>query len=106
MDVLIDTFCFLLKWIKEFRTTFEAGDGLPLLVLGLKRDLRSEDDPNGIIYPQEAYRIAQELRADKYAECSALTGELLKETFEDICRTAMAVGTSGDGQSEGGCQLM
>lgn len=24
-----------------------------MLVLGLKRDLRSEQDPNGIIYPQE-----------------------------------------------------
>ncbi len=32
--------------------------------------LRSEDDPNGIIYPQEALRVAQELRADKCAECS------------------------------------
>ena len=81
----------------------------PLLVLGLKRDLRSEDDPNGIIYPQEAYRIAQEMRADKYMECSAITGELLPETFEDIyltaVRTASGEGASG-GQSEGSCVLM
>ena len=77
-----------------------------MLVVGLKRDLRSEQDPNGIIYPQEAYRIAQEMRADKYMECSAMTGELLKETFEDICTTAMKTANAGNGQSEGGCCVM
>jgi Ras family protein A len=75
-------------------------------VLGLKRDLRSEDDPNGIIYPQEAYRIAQEMRCDKYMECSAATGELMTEAFEDICRSAAATATEAGGQSDGGCNLM
>lgn len=77
------------------------------MMLGLKRDLRSETDPNGIIYPQEAYRIAQELRCDRYLECSAATGELVHEVFEDICRTA-ALGTKGEGGglSEGGCEIM
>lgn len=77
-----------------------------MLVLGLKRELRSEDDPNGIIYPQEAYRVAQEMRADKYMECSAVTGELLAEVIEDICTTALKTTTPEGGQSEGGCALM
>ena len=77
-----------------------------MLVLGLKRDLRSENDPNGIIYPQEAYRIAQEMRADKYMECSAVTGELLPETFEDIYMTAVKSTTADGAQSDGGCTLM
>jgi Ras family protein A len=76
------------------------------LVLGLKRDLRSETDPNGIIYPQEAYRIAQEIRCDKYMECSAFTGELVHEVLEDICRTAAMTTTSKGGLSEGGCGVM
>lgn len=78
-----------------------------MLLLGLKRDLRSEDDPNGIIYPQEAYRIAQEMRCDKYMECSAVSGELIAECWEDVCRTA--AGTRGGlagGLSDGGCELM
>lgn len=75
-------------------------------MLGLKRDLRSEDDPNGIIYPQEAYRIAQEIRADKYVECSAVTGELLAEAFDDICKTAVDSTSADGGQSEGGCTVM
>jgi len=94
------------QWIKEVKTAFQGSDVLPVLVLGLKRDLRSEDDPNGIIYPQEAYRIAQEMRADKYMECSAVTGELLPETFEDIYLAAAKSTTAEGAQSEGGCTVM
>ncbi|KAK1832643.1 GTP-binding protein RHO4 [Podospora conica] len=93
-------------WVKEFRTTFASGDVTPMLVLGLKRDLRSETDPNGIIYPQEAYAVAQQMRADKYMECSAVTGELLPEVFDDICKTAVASISADGGQSDGGCQVM
>lgn len=75
-------------------------------MLGLKRDLRSEDDPNGIIYPQEAYRIAAEIRADKYMECSAVTGELLQLAFEEICQMAVKTTSADGGQSAGGCCLM
>ncbi|KAF4967776.1 hypothetical protein FZEAL_10492 [Fusarium zealandicum] len=60
-------------WIDEVKRSFERIDGLPIIILGLKRDLRSEKDPNGIIYPQEAYQLAQTLRADRYVECSAVT---------------------------------
>ncbi|KAL2258139.1 hypothetical protein VTK26DRAFT_8675 [Humicola hyalothermophila] len=93
-------------WIKQVRSTFASSDALPMLVLGLKRDLRSEDDPNGIIYPQEGYRAAQEMRADKYMECSAVTGELMTEVFDDICATALKTTTPEGGQSAGGCTLM
>jgi hypothetical protein len=94
------------QWIKEVRTVFPSSDVLPVLVLGLKRDLRSEDDPNGIIYPQEGYQAAQALRADKYIECSAVTGELMTEAFDDICSTALKTTTEDGGQSEGGCTVM
>ena len=94
------------QWIKETRSTFSERTDLPTLILGLKRDRRSETDPNGIIYPQEAYRIAQEMRCDKYMECSATTGELVQEVFEDICRTAAMTTTEKGGLSEGGCYLM
>jgi Ras family protein A len=39
-------------------------------------------------------------------ECSAVTGELLKEAWEDVCRTAVMTGRSGGGLSEGGCMVM
>ncbi|KAK6826049.1 hypothetical protein PG990_002637 [Apiospora arundinis] len=93
-------------WINEVRATYsEIEAHLPIIVLGLKRDLRSETDPNGIIYPQEAYRVSQEMRADKYVECSSVTGELFKLAFEEICSTAMKTRTADGGQSEGGCVI-
>lgn len=63
-------------------------------------------DPNGIIYPQEGVRVAQEMRCDKYMECSAVTGELVHEVFEDICRTAAMSTTAKGGLTEGGCGIM
>lgn len=92
------------------------------MMLGLKRDLRKEGE--GIIYPQEVraenlqnletptdsptqtYRIAQELHCDRYAECSAVTGELLAETFEDLARLAGMSITAQGAQSEGGCTIL
>ncbi|KAI0832969.1 P-loop containing nucleoside triphosphate hydrolase protein [Hypoxylon sp. FL0890] len=90
-------------WIKQVRSNFQASDCIPVIVVGLKRDLRSETDPNGIIYPQEGYKVSQEMRVDKYVECSAVTGELLKLAFEEICNTAVKTATPEGGQSEGGC---
>ena len=109
------------QWRNDITRYFQYGHGerLPVMMLGLKRDLRREDE--GIIYPQEvcvslwggfsrfeltnwivqAYRIAQELRCDRYAECSAVTGELLAETFEDLARLAAMTTTDKGGQSEG-----
>jgi GTPase SAR1 family protein len=95
-----------LQWIKEVRSVFPTSDVLPVLVLGLKRDLRSEDDPNGIIYPQEGYQAAQAMRVDKYIECSAVKGELMTEAFDDVCSTALQTTTPDGGQSEGGCMVM
>ncbi|KXG46547.1 Small GTPase superfamily, Rho type [Penicillium griseofulvum] len=96
-----DTLAGLKEWRNDITRYFQYGPGerLPVMMLGLKRDLRREGE--GIIYPQEAYRIAQELRCDRYAECSAVTGELLAETFEDVARLAAMATTEKGGQSEG-----
>ncbi|MCJ1473714.1 hypothetical protein MMC13_002365 [Lambiella insularis] len=77
---------------------------IPLMLLGLKRDLRVEGE--GIIYPQEAYRIAQEMRYDRYAECSAHTGEFMNEVFEDVARLAAKTTTKNGALSEPACLVM
>ena len=47
------------------------------------------------------------MRCDRYAECSALTGELMREVFEDIARVAALTTTEKGGQSEGpGCLVL
>ena len=50
--------------------------------------------------------MAQTLRADRYVECSAVTGELIRPAFEDICKTAIQTATATGGQSEGGCTIL
>ncbi len=79
-------------------------EDIPVMVLGLKRDLRKEDD--GVIYPQEGLKVAQDLRCDRYAECSATTGELVNEVIEDVARTAAKTTTESGGLSQGGCVVM
>ena len=81
-------------------------DDIPVMLLGLKRDLRVEEGDKMIVDPQEGYRVAQEMRCDRYAECSAATGELMKEVMEDIARTAAKTTTEEGGTSLGGCVVM
>lgn len=39
-------------------------------------------------------------------ECSAVSGELVAEVWEDVCRTAVGSVGEGGGLSEGGCGVM
>lgn len=88
------------KWKNMVEMHFNYDESLPVIVLGLKRDVRSKEDYDGkvrmihsdvdtvydesgaslngrtFVYPQEALRVAQEMRCDRYCECSALTGEV------------------------------
>ncbi|MCJ1425163.1 hypothetical protein MMC29_003051 [Sticta canariensis] len=92
-------------WRKEVaRNCSQERNDIPVMLLGLKRDLRVEGP--AIIYPQEGYRVAQEMRCDRYAECSALTGELTDEVFEDIARTAAKTTTEVGGLSSAPCNVM
>ena len=55
------------------------------MLLGLQRDLRTaETDEEGnylCVIPKEGLEAARELRCDRYAECSARTGELMVSEF-------------------------
>lgn len=79
-------------------------DDVPVMLLGLKRDLRREGE--GSVFPQEGVRVAQEMRCDRYAECSAVTGELVDEVIEDVARVAARTTTVGGGAGAGGCCVM
>jgi Ras homolog gene family, member A len=83
-------------WKGVVETHFNYDESLPVILLGLGRDARQKEDYDGkvrpmagtgeddgevlvgrrIVYPQEALRVAQEMRLDLYCECSALTGEV------------------------------
>lgn len=117
------------KWKRIVEEHYNYDEMLPVVVLGLQRDVRKKEDYEGtvrdmaseadtvadnvalngrtFVYPQEALRVAQEMRCDRYCECSALTGELCREVIEDISRTAALTTTEGGGKTQGpSCNMM
>ncbi|PSN72117.1 P-loop containing nucleoside triphosphate hydrolase protein [Corynespora cassiicola Philippines] len=101
-------------WINQVNTHFNYDEALPVMLLGLKRDLRKEwteeekvDGGKGeSVMPQEGLLIAQEMLCDRYAECSAQTGELCREVLEDVARTCARTTTEKGAKSEGGCVIL
>ena len=75
----------------------ERCPGIPLLLIGLKNDLR--DDPVAIeemrrksqqfVSHKDASDTAHAVGARKYLECSSLTGEGVDDVFEAATRAAL-----------------
>lgn len=78
------------KWLPEVR---HHCPGVPCLIVGTQTDLR--DDPSvrdklskqkmQPVQKSDGERMAKELGAVKYVECSALTQYKLKEVFDEVC---------------------
>ncbi|KAF2023366.1 P-loop containing nucleoside triphosphate hydrolase protein [Setomelanomma holmii] len=93
-------------WLPIVNLHFNYNENLPVMVLGLKRDLRKQwklkevgPDNTGrgaSVMPHEGVQEAQRMLCDHYAECSALTGELCREVLEDVAKTC-AKTTTDDG---------
>ena len=77
------------KWFPE---VFHHCPGVPCLIVGTQIDLR--DDPTvkeklarqkqSPITPEDGDRLASQLGAVKYVECSALTQRGLKNVFDEV----------------------
>ncbi|KAK7535311.1 uncharacterized protein J3D65DRAFT_669393 [Phyllosticta citribraziliensis] len=124
------------RWLPLADVAFNRDERVAVLVLGLGRDRRDgaryrdeseggegkggyceererdreagdgEDDGGGVVSPHEALAVAQAMRCDRYAECSALTGELCGLVVEDVAKMAVAAVGEGGGRTQGGCVVM
>ncbi len=84
------------KWFPEVH---HHCPGVPCLIVGTQTDLR--DDPQvreklakqkmQPVRKEDGERMARELGAVKYVECSALTQYKLKDVFDEVGRDAAAV---------------
>jgi len=93
------------KWIEEAQ---ERCPGVPLILVGLKKDLR--EDPAAreemrkkswsFVQPGQGESIARQVGAKRYLECSSLTGEGVDDVFEAATRAAM---TTRETTEEAGC---
>ncbi|EUC43650.1 hypothetical protein COCMIDRAFT_27915 [Bipolaris oryzae ATCC 44560] len=105
-------------WLPIVNKYFNYDENLPVMVLGLKRDLRKQwtieehgSDKKGkgaSVMPHEGVQTAQQMLCDRYAECSALTGELCREVLEDIAKTSAKTTTEAGAKSQGPdmCNIM
>ncbi|XP_030626300.1 rho-related GTP-binding protein RhoQ-like [Chanos chanos] len=83
------------EWVKELR---EHAPGVPFLLIGTQTDLR--DDSKTIarlnnmkekpLTPEQGQKLARELGACCYVECSALTQKGLKNVFDEAIIAILA----------------
>ncbi|KAI4638393.1 hypothetical protein J4E93_010193 [Alternaria ventricosa] len=105
-------------WLPIVNKHFNYDENLPVMVLGLKRDLRKQwtlaehgPDKKGkgpSVMPHEGLQAAQRMLCDHYAECSAVTGELCRQVLEDVAKTSAKTTTEKGAKSQGAdmCSMM
>eukprot|EP00823_Brevimastigomonas_motovehiculus_P002696 TRINITY_DN1625_c0_g1_i1.p1 TRINITY_DN1625_c0_g1~~TRINITY_DN1625_c0_g1_i1.p1 ORF type:complete len:238 (-),score=61.46 TRINITY_DN1625_c0_g1_i1:477-1157(-) len=97
------------KWAAEVE---KHCPGVPLILVGLKADLRTDSQKieeltkqgKALITVEQANALAKEIKAAKYMECSALTQEGLAEVFAEAIRNAMIF--KDKSQKSGGCCVL
>jgi len=95
------------KWFPE---VVHFCPNVPLLLVGTKLDLRSDQayldkmkiTPDQLIAPEQGVELAKKIKAAKYLECSARTGENLKLVFEEAVKCALF----SPKKKKGACTLM
>jgi len=83
------------KWVPEIQ---HHAPNVPILLVGTKSDLRKDDSTikqlnsrsQSMVTLENAQRMAKEIGAVNFLECSALTQEGLKQVFDDAIRAAMS----------------
>lgn len=98
-------------WLPIVNKYFNYDENLPVMVLGLKRDLRKQWTLEEVglekkgkgpsVMPHEGVQAAQRMLCDHYAECSAITGELCREVLEDVAKTSAKTTTADGAKSKG-----
>lgn len=80
------------KWAEE---ALRYCPDAPIILVGLKKDLRDSQKSNAthieFVKVEDAQQVAKQIGAKKYMECSALTGEGVDDVFELATRTSLLV---------------
>jgi len=90
------------KWVPEIQ---HHAPNVPILLVGTKSDLRKDDNiinqlnsrQQSMVTIEDAQRMAKEIGAVNFLECSALTQEGLKQVFDEAIRAAMSKPTKPKG---------
>jgi Ras family protein A len=86
------------NWIPEI-LHFCSNPPVPYILVGCKKDLRLDQDleeslkrtGKGMVTVENAERVARDIGAAAYLECSAITGEGVAEVFEHAARISRCI---------------
>merc|ERR1712039_93207 len=96
------------KWVPEIS---HHAPGVPVILVGTKSDLRKCEETQArlaaknmkFVQPADIEQKRNDIGANKYIECSALTQEGLKEVFDNAIRAALYKPKK---KKKGGCTLL
>jgi Rho family, other len=99
------------KWAEEAR---EQCPGVPIILVGLKKDLREDPVANEEMRLKslrfttqiDGNKMKDEIGARKYLECSSLTGEGVDDVFEAATRAALIMGDQQEEKRFGCCVVL
>ncbi|KAJ3194953.1 GTP-binding protein Rho1 [Irineochytrium annulatum] len=102
------------KWISE---VLHFCSGLPILLVGCKKDLRNDGrviedlrkNNQSPVTTQQGTAVAEKIGAYKYLECSARSGEGVREVFEHATRAALLAKPGRPAANGGGkkkCEIL
>jgi Ras homolog gene family, member A len=88
------------KWMTELKNYCSNST---FFLVGLKKDVRTKDDPlinqENLVSEEDGRKLAEEIQAIKFFECSALTGENVDVVFAEAAKhiwdTKAEPGTEG-----------
>lgn len=90
------------KWLVEIKNYCP---GVKFYLVGLKKDLREEEDVKleELISTEEGKKVAEQINAEKFFECSALTRENVDEVFKCAADYVNETGAAGGADAAGCC---
>jgi len=99
------------KWHPEIN---HHAPGVPLILVGTKADMRSDPDLANALHRkglrfverEAADKLAKEIGAVKYVECSALTQEGLKYVFDEAIRASQLKNLKKKNAEAGCCAIV
>ncbi len=83
-----ETFNSVRKWVEDIWTNSGYQKKIPIILIGNKIDLRTDDDPSKAVTTEEGQQLAEELEIG-FIETSAKTGEKIEEAFEMLGRNIL-----------------
>ncbi|GMG56151.1 unnamed protein product [Ambrosiozyma monospora] len=98
-----------LKWAQEVS---QYCPNSPIILVGLKKDLRPVDDGSDPYYDEKYVRkergeqVARFIGAKKYVECSSLTGEAVDDVFEVATRASLLLKEQPNRGDQGCCTII